>query len=336
MLTSESRNEAKHHNALKLKRTKKTNNCNIHKGTLHNNDFKIYHQNIRGLSTKISEIYAHLYLEFPQILCFTEHHLKYSQIENLTITNYTMGTSYCRESIIMGGVCIYVHNSLAFGVINISELCTDKAMEACAIKCSFFSSIFCVLAIYRSPSGNFSLYITPLETIIKKISKPNLLMLVCGDFNINYLIDNNKKQQYNYMLQSFNLYSVVHVPTRITTTTQTLIDNIFIDITKFENYTILPVFNGLSEHDGQLLSLHQQELYCKSTSPNHKTTRIFNKFSLDEFKFRLCCEIWENVFNTEDSNIDNMFNTFANTYLQIFYACFRKRKSMSNFPLNNG
>jgi hypothetical protein len=104
-------------------------------------------------------------------------------------------------------------------------------------------------------------------------------MLICGDFNINYLADNNKKQQLNYMLQSFNLYSVVHFPTRISTTTRTLIDKIFIDITKFENYTILPVFNGLSDHDRQLLSLHQQKLYCKSANPNHKTVQIFNKVS---------------------------------------------------------
>jgi hypothetical protein len=60
--------------------------------------------------------------------------------------------------------------------------------------------------------------------------KPNLQMLVCGDFSINYLEDKKKKQQLTYMIQSINLYSVVHVPTTTSTTTQTLIDNIFTDI----------------------------------------------------------------------------------------------------------
>jgi hypothetical protein len=64
------------------------------------------------------------------------------------------------------------------------------------------------------------------------------------------------------MLQSFKLYSVIDVPTT-TSTTQTLIDNIFTDITKFENYLILLVVSGLSDHDGQLLSLDEQELYWK-------------------------------------------------------------------------
>jgi hypothetical protein len=66
MVTSESRNEEKYHNALKK------NNCNTYKENLHNKDFKIYHQNIRGLSTKISESYTHLYRNF----------LNYSVLQN--------------------------------------------------------------------------------------------------------------------------------------------------------------------------------------------------------------------------------------------------------------
>jgi hypothetical protein len=58
------------------------------------------------------------------------------------------------------------------------------------------------------------------------------------------------------------------------------------------------------------------------------------------FNLDLSYEIWENVFNTEDSNIDNMFNTFASTYLQIFYACFPKKKIYEQSPpkqwLTNG
>jgi hypothetical protein len=147
----ESREEEHHFNVSKSKEK----HCNILKEISKNNGFKIYHQNICGLLNKTSEIYAHLHPDFLQILCFTEHHLKYSQIENLTIANYNLGSSYCRESIIMGGVCIYVHNSLDYESVNIRELCIDKAMEACAVKCKFLSSIFCILAIYRSLSSNF-------------------------------------------------------------------------------------------------------------------------------------------------------------------------------------
>jgi hypothetical protein len=98
-------------------------------------------------------------------------------------------------------------------------------------------------------------------------------MLICGDFNINYLEDNKKKQQLNDLLRSFNLHNVLNFPTKFSTTTQTLIDNIFIDITKFENYTIFPASNA------ELLFLYQQESHCTMTNPNYK---IF--LSLDKFK----------------------------------------------------
>ncbi|PNF34798.1 hypothetical protein B7P43_G03730 [Cryptotermes secundus] len=204
-------------------------------------------------------------------------------------------------------------------------------MEVCAVKCKFLSSTFCILAFYRSPSSNFSLFITQLEVVINKIYKPNLLMIVCGDFNINYLEDNKMKQQLNYILQSFNLSSVVYFPTRTCTTTQTLIDNIFIDITKFENYLISPVFNGLSDHDGQLLFVHQKEIRKERTNCNCKIIWTFNNCSLNDFKLSLSFETWETVFNADNNNIDSVFNNFVDVYLQIFNACFPKKKTYEHF-----
>jgi hypothetical protein len=150
MVIPASSSEDNHFNAL----NPKNNYYNIH-NNLKWNGFTIYHQNICGLINKANESYAHLHPNFLQILCFTEHYLKYSQIENVTIADYKSGTSYCRESINKGGVCIYVHNTLDFEVVNIRELCIDKAMEAYAVKCKFLSSIFGILAIYRSPPSNF-------------------------------------------------------------------------------------------------------------------------------------------------------------------------------------
>ena len=140
--------------------------------------------------------------------------------------------------------------------------------------------------------------------------------------NINYLEDNKMKQQLNYILQSFNLSSVVYFPTRTCTSTQTLIDNIFIDITKFENYLILPVFNGLSDHDGQLLFVQQKRPVGKGQT---QISKLF-EHSLDDFKLSLSFENWETVFNAEDNNIDSVFNNFVDVYLQIFNACFPQKK----------
>ena len=42
---------------------------------------------------------------------------------------------------------------------------------------------------------------------------------------------------------------------RVQNTSATAIDNIFTDTCQFESYTIIPILNGLSDHDAQLLMI---------------------------------------------------------------------------------
>jgi hypothetical protein len=42
-----------------------------------------------------------------------------------------------------------------------------------------------------------------------------------------------------------------------------------------------------------------------------------------EFKFRWRYELWDNVFNNDHHNeVDILFNSNLNIYLEIFYSCF--------------
>jgi hypothetical protein len=79
--------------------------------------------------------------------------------------------------------------------------------------------------------------------------------VLCGDINVNYLSDNNKKKQMELILASYNLLSTVNFPTRIQNGSATAIDNIFVDAFLQGNYVIYPLFNGLSDHDAQLIVL---------------------------------------------------------------------------------
>jgi hypothetical protein len=54
---------------------------------------------------------------------------------------------------------------------------------------------------------------------------------------------------------SYSLTSIVDFPTRIDKEASSITDNIFIDKSKFDNYTIMPSINGLSDHDAQLLTI---------------------------------------------------------------------------------
>jgi len=74
-------------------------------------NLQLYHQNIRGLHNKIEELTTQWTKQCPHLLCFTEHHLKESEINNIHIKNYKLGASYCRLNRTHGEVGIFVHNT---------------------------------------------------------------------------------------------------------------------------------------------------------------------------------------------------------------------------------
>jgi len=91
--------------------------------------------------------------------------------------------------------------------------------------------------------------------MLAHLHSPSLNLIICGDININYLQTSSSKNQLDSLLALYNLYGV-DFPTRITESSSTAIDNFFMDKGKNAKYTVSPIYNGLSNHDAQLLVLH--------------------------------------------------------------------------------
>ena len=58
-----------------------------------NKRFSVYHQNIRGLKGKTSELQISLPVEAPHLICLPEHHIKEYEITNTHIPTYRFGAS---------------------------------------------------------------------------------------------------------------------------------------------------------------------------------------------------------------------------------------------------
>jgi hypothetical protein len=74
-----------------------------------NNSLSVYHQNISGLKGKTSELISSLYPDLPHLLCVTEYHLDYPDIDHTCIDHFNLGAKFCRQILKKGGVCIFVH-----------------------------------------------------------------------------------------------------------------------------------------------------------------------------------------------------------------------------------
>ncbi len=112
-----------------------------------------------------------------------------------------------------------------------------------------------IITVYKSPTSNITYFIHNLEAAVNQVYNNAVNMILCGDFNINYLTDNQNKQALNSLLNSYSLYSIIEFPTRIHNNSNSTIDKIFINKFKNENYSVHPLINGLSDHDAQVLSL---------------------------------------------------------------------------------
>jgi len=136
-------------------------------------------------------------------------------------------------------------------------------------------------------------------------------------FNIDYMKENSKKNSLDSILNSFNLFSTVTFPTRIFKDTSTQIDNIYVNVYKFD-FSVYPVINGLSDHDAQIIAFTDTST-CNPKQSISLTWKIDDN-TIRNFVHQLSYENWENVFMEEDVNI--IYNNFVNTYVRIFNTNF--------------
>jgi Notch-like protein len=95
---------------------------------------------------------------------------------------------------------------------------------------------------------------------------------------------------------------------------------------KFNNYSIIPVVNGLSD-DSQLLLLNNIKI--QNSNLCRPIKRQINKANIENFKLNLSYETWEEIFI--DDEVDKIFNSFLNTYLRVFNKSFPVKKSYHNY-----
>jgi len=110
------------------------NDKNTIKLTNSKNFFKIFHQNIRGLKSKVDELSNSLFPDYPNIMCLTEHHRKDYEIANLPIDQFKLGSKFCRHKFKNGGLCIFVHEDLDFFSISLDKYCKEKDVEVRAVR----------------------------------------------------------------------------------------------------------------------------------------------------------------------------------------------------------
>jgi hypothetical protein len=207
---------------------------------------------------------------------------------------------------------------LNFVSVDLNKFSSDQDIEACAILLTNSGYEIYILSVYKASSGNFSHFLKKRELILNYLYKSNTRLILCGDFNVNYLTGNKMKNYLDTLLATYNLTGTVNFP-RTQSNSATAIDNIFTDISNNENSIMLPLFNGLSDHDAQLIILNDIKVGIK----NVRSKQIRKKNTINNIQS--IADSFNNYFLTIDDNNSKSCSLVNNKtsldYLQQVFHC---------------
>ena len=228
-----------------------------------------------------------------------------------------------------GGVCLYLRSSLNYQFR--SDLKFDDNFEVLSVdilkpNCKPFN----VTALYRPPNvveGFFQ----NLENIVQILDLEGKECIFLGDLNCDYL-----KSGYDYnttqlkqLSSIYQLTQLIKEPTRITSTTSTLIDVI---LTNEPSRVLASGVLHVSISDHNLIYAIRKFALPSRNTHQYVTARAFKNFNGDAFRDELKLVPWDtlNRFNTPDEMLEswqNMFLNVANRHAPIRSRRVRNKKA---------
>lgn len=265
---------------------------------LSKHSFSIIHVNIASLSKHIDELRCLLSLldhEFD-VIAITETRLHDTPLLNLDIEGYefihTPTESQC------GGAGLYIKTGNQYKQVESLSTSTLNISESIFIELSRKSCKNLIIGcIYRHHTPINSFLDNFFNGVLEKLSKESTkICALLGDFNVNLLnySTHNDTSEFYDTISSYGYRPLILQPTRVTTSTATLIDNIFINDIGCSS-TGGNITSSISDHFFQF-----SQIDCFDKPVSHKYTkysRNFRNFSQHEFADELRQINWSDVLN---------------------------------------
>ena len=150
--------------------------------------------------------------------------------------------------------------------------------------------------------------------------KPVYLM---GDFNINLLNEDVHTNDFLNIMSSNSLYPSITKPTRITSNSATLIDNIFTYSKSYQTSGI--IITDISDHLPVFITT-DLKLHRNNIDKLETEVRQFNAENMKCFKSELGKVDWENLCSEGDAN--KSYKCFIDKFNSLYDKCFPKSKKV--------
>lgn len=146
----------------------------------------------------------------------------------MKIQGYRMVSCYSRPTMEHGGACIYADTDMDF--TDVDRICQKSIEGVVEFACAVDRKIkLVVLCVYRRGMAPFENFMERMEEVLNILVNSFLTfkIVIGGDFNINLFDKSEKVKQFMDVIHVFNFHQCILEATRVTTSSATLIDNIF-------------------------------------------------------------------------------------------------------------
>lgn len=280
--------------------------------------------NIQSLTNKIDQLEIELNNYNIDVACITEHWLKNTIHNKYIIKDYEITSAFCRKNYKHGGTLILLKRGVEYENLNeINEMSVEKDIEIAAIKMIKLNII--VVSLYRSPEGNMDIFAEILSDALNLIIQYNTKIFIVGDFNINFLNETSVRARLFDLLFSYNLNITSTEPTRITSTSETCIDNIFTN-TDENDYCTRTLNLHIADHCAQILEYRIEDV--APIKKENKNVRVFDYYSIQEFINKITTYQWECIMN--NSSAATMCTSFFEAIKLLYEECFPVKRINCN------
>ena len=244
--------------------------------------------NCQGLNREKCDLLHSEYLRVLtniNFICVTETWCCTDSIDAIFFPGFVKVSCFCRKVFKHGGVGIWCRSELVTKCVSLEAYCVEKEFEICGSswKDDSGNRNTLILVCYRSPdSSNFETFLKKLNIVLSKVYKPQLNLILTGDFNVDPNRDKVMYKQLIDILVSFDLNNdVIHQKTR----GEYVLDHFF---TNLVNPTSFVFENTFSDHNTILVktdSCNEEQLHFL-----RENKRIFSESNISHFINDLCLE----------------------------------------------
>ena len=287
--------------------------CDLIKDRLSKRDFSMIHLNIASLQLHIDELRCLLVaINNPfDVIAITETRLhEQNPIIDLSIPGYDFHHTETRTQ--NGGAALYIRNSFDYEILTNFSVSLENICESIFIEIKSKKQKNIIIGcIYRHHTP-ISLFCSEfMNKTLHKISKSKKTYALLGDFNIN-LLDYEKHPGVNDFYDTISSYGfrpLILQPTRVTKTSSTLIDNIFINdlVCNSKGGNLV---TSISDHYAQFCSIDVFDKHHEKPS-NKRSVRNWRIFNKREFQSELTNINWDNII-TPQMNTNSSCQSFYN------------------------